>query len=509
MINSAALGRQTSRMAAIAGCVALVAFAAQSQTETPTAPRLHIEAEEALLHFDAPAPPNGEIFPEPAALPARRGNHFLARALINLVFDLERGGERTGLPKWPQPIAVTLDSHLAPSYQGFLGHYLSEIRRRSRVDISDAADGAQSRISIRIAPTFAMMRRLGSSFCIATPGDLDWDGFERRLDGFEIDPPRWSVLLRPIAATIFVPDRARPHQIRACIMEELLQSLGPAGDFFALTDSIFNDDGARSTPGAFDFLMLRVLYDPTLSPGMSRESAFQAALRVLDRLRPNGSNVEASEARRDDPDWLYRIRLARAQRHPLFAERLYDKAVELARGFPPNDPRLLFSEFERARNRARYEPAQAYEDLTEIEARYGELLGRRSLYVALAKLERAKTALSLGRFALARRLASSVRRALRTHGREDALAEALLVRVSADRGVRRIHTDMPLEGIDALWRDYAFGRARDIVPTVAARDAAPDASPAALSVAIALTLVPVLIFGGLVVTVFRSVRQRD
>ncbi len=60
---------------------------------------------------------------------------------------------------------------------------------------------------------------------------------------------------------------------RRCLVEELLQGLGPMNDNDDLTHSVFNDSSHHSRFTVFDQLILNMLYDPRIQPGMSKEQA--------------------------------------------------------------------------------------------------------------------------------------------------------------------------------------------------------------------------------------------
>jgi len=65
-----------------------------------------------------------------------------------------------------------------------------------------------------------------------------------------------------------------PELLRlSCIHEELAQGMGLANDTPIARPSIFNDDDEFALLTAHDELLLRMLYDPRLSPGMSAGQA--------------------------------------------------------------------------------------------------------------------------------------------------------------------------------------------------------------------------------------------
>ncbi len=56
---------------------------------------------------------------------------------------------------------------------------------------------------------------------------------------------------------------------RRCLVEETLQGLGPMNDNDKLRHSVFNDSSRHSRFTAFDQIILNMLYDPRIKPGMS------------------------------------------------------------------------------------------------------------------------------------------------------------------------------------------------------------------------------------------------
>lgn len=60
---------------------------------------------------------------------------------------------------------------------------------------------------------------------------------------------------------------------RRCLVEELLQGLGPMNDDDRLVHSVFNDSSRHNRFTVFDQLILNMLYDPRIKPGMSPSEA--------------------------------------------------------------------------------------------------------------------------------------------------------------------------------------------------------------------------------------------
>lgn len=76
------------------------------------------------------------------------------------------------------------------------------------------------------------------------------------------------------ARAVAVIRAEHPEALRlSCIHEELAQGLGLANDSPAARPSIFNDDEEFALLTRHDELLLRILYDPRLTPGMTEAEA--------------------------------------------------------------------------------------------------------------------------------------------------------------------------------------------------------------------------------------------
>ena len=71
---------------------------------------------------------------------------------------------------------------------------------------------------------------------------------------------------------------------RACFHEEIAQSLGLTNDSHFARPSIFNDDDEFATLTKFDEILLRVLYDHRLQPGISEKEAAQLVKQIATEI---------------------------------------------------------------------------------------------------------------------------------------------------------------------------------------------------------------------------------
>lgn len=75
----------------------------------------------------------------------------------------------------------------------------------------------------------------------------------------------------------------------SCIHEELTQTLGLMNDDPDVRPSIFNDDQEFALLTEHDEILLRILYDRRLRPGMEAEEARPLLPEIIEEIRPGGA----------------------------------------------------------------------------------------------------------------------------------------------------------------------------------------------------------------------------
>jgi hypothetical protein len=98
----------------------------------------------------------------------------------------------------------------------------------------------------------------------------------------------WDDPGRLVYAHIFIGAEADGLLRRACLHEEIAQSLGLTNDSPDARPSIFNDDQEFALLTLHDELLMRALYDPRLATGMEAEEAMPIVRDVLSELYPDG-----------------------------------------------------------------------------------------------------------------------------------------------------------------------------------------------------------------------------
>ena len=68
---------------------------------------------------------------------------------------------------------------------------------------------------------------------------------------------------------------------RRCMVEEILQGLGPLNDDASLEHSVFNDTSTYDHFTRYDRLIMNMLYNPAVKPGMTRRQVQRLTPRLL------------------------------------------------------------------------------------------------------------------------------------------------------------------------------------------------------------------------------------
>lgn len=97
------------------------------------------------------------------------------------------------------------------------------------------------------------------------------------------------------SAFVFIAASEGWKQFRHCMVEEIVQSLGPVNDDYSLPYSIFNDYSEVQGFGIFDWFILNTLYDKRVKPGMTIEEARKVLPKAIADARKRLKKLVASK----------------------------------------------------------------------------------------------------------------------------------------------------------------------------------------------------------------------
>ncbi|TCK04735.1 DUF2927 domain-containing protein [Marinobacterium mangrovicola] len=204
---------------------------------------------------------------------------YIVDSLIEVALRSEYGRDPMRLRKWTEPVRVHVDHRVGdPALHNELvdaqlsqladitGHSIRRVSGAGNVDLvllrqSDLAVFWRQRAGEPVP---------GGALCLARI----WVDEQSRIQ----------------RALIAIPvDRARERgRLVSCIVEELTQILGLPNDSEKVFPSIFNDKSTDQLLSGLDLVLLRLLYDPRLEPGMGPDAVRSHAKTVLAELTASG-----------------------------------------------------------------------------------------------------------------------------------------------------------------------------------------------------------------------------
>jgi hypothetical protein len=389
-------------------------------------------------------------------------NESLADLFVQLTHGLENGTSRPALQRFERPVRIGLTGDGAQDYRAFTDTFVGQIARESNIDI--ATGPGPHNLIVRFVPGEEFTPNTNSQ-CIVVSGQPEWAEFLRAPDryGFGLDVPLPindpKVIHAQTKLSIFIPDTALPHQIRECLIEEITQALGPGNDLFGLGSTIFNDDNAHTWPTAIDFLMLRVLYDPRLVSGLDRTNTHELALAVLDEVNPVGRDAAPLP-----PIFQQKFLPWRNGVHDLVAlndtDLALSKARELARRAHQLAPESAYdctSASQVAILASTAESSDLEEMLDLALARCQSAFGEGDIRIQSLRLLRAVNYNEGGRHRQAKDEIEAILPSLIAHGRDDEIATAKIIRLSAAYNLGDPNWDGDLLKEAEVWSAYAYG----------------------------------------------------
>lgn len=324
-----------------------------------------------------------------------RSNADLAEDFLDLTFRLESGEVLQRLVRYETPVRVHLNSRALEPFRRDIEALLERLRVEAGIDIALTGDRAAAQLQLEAVPKAQLARVFPSAACFIVPGERSWADFVRRRAGSRM---RWSEQSTLTGAAVFLPSDSTPQDMRDCIHEEITQALGPANDLYRLPDSIWNDDNFHGIATPFDMLMLRVLYQPELASGMSREAVAARLAALFARENPQGEGRPRQRRHPETRDWASAIEVALSRRENREARVAAARiATDLAQAMAPVDHRLVVALLTLGRLELRQNPTAAVQHFSQAYALSRRLQGTDDLRTAHAGVHVAAMAVAAGR----------------------------------------------------------------------------------------------------------------
>lgn len=199
----------------------------------------------------------------------------LTQAFLRTVFGLEYGShvDAHRVKRYTGPVRFHIADHTGGLREADARAFLEMLPRRIRhFDAQVVDDPREANFRVLLVPE--------AMFATAVAAELKADAVAmnaRCLVGVSTQAGR----IRRSTAVIVADD---DFLFARCLVEEVLQGLGPMNDDEELAESVFNDTSRHAHFTEFDQALMNVLYHPLIRPGMSGSEAHKALPLVLHDL---------------------------------------------------------------------------------------------------------------------------------------------------------------------------------------------------------------------------------
>lgn len=188
------------------------------------------------------------------------------------------------LQKWLRPIRWRRYEYmpLTDAESAFLQRHMERLKRLTGHDIAEARSRAETNFAIVFVREDRYADMIERELAAERRHLLERHARTTCLGLLRNDRATFEIE----TAVVIIPlDRARGRGLAtACIAEETTQGLGLPNDA-DLAGTLFNDRGDARDLTPLDELLVRLLYDPRLKPGLRRGEALAIARAVLPKLR--------------------------------------------------------------------------------------------------------------------------------------------------------------------------------------------------------------------------------
>lgn len=191
---------------------------------------------------------------------------------------------RPWLRKWVDPVRIYLDVRAgdAGAFRALTEKHVRRLAQVTGHDISLADDRRGANVFV-VFERSAKLARVETDY-FGSAFDIEKVMRRNACSGMYFSSANHQIFR---ATIVIATDRAMPSgKLAACVIEETTQVLGLPNDSETVFPSIFNDKSIYDKLTGHDVLLLRLLYDPRLTPGMPRDEVLRRVARILAETRP-------------------------------------------------------------------------------------------------------------------------------------------------------------------------------------------------------------------------------
>ena len=183
--------------------------------------------------------------------------------------------------KFDEPVRIFVEANGAPQRRDELATVVADIRSRvNHLDIDLTTDRRAANFMVRLVPERKVKATIRALYGSDRARQIQEKLNPQCLSGIGKDE---SFRIR--RAEVILPVDAGEFIFLDCAYEELLQALGVINDDASVPWTMFNDDVQMGFFDVYDQYLLNILYDPRITPGMTRDEVDAALPDILASAR--------------------------------------------------------------------------------------------------------------------------------------------------------------------------------------------------------------------------------
>jgi len=228
-------------------------------------------------------PANSEVDVRRAAERRTFSDAEIIDGFLKIAFGAEFrfGGQSDRIRKYIRPVRVLVDNEASPDRSGEIEAVIDDIRTRVKnLDISVTPDADEANAVVKLIHDRDLTETIRALYGGERTSRIRREHEPQCLAGYSKD----DAFRIQHAEVILVVD-AGDFVFYDCAYEEILQALGPINDDTSLPWSMFNDDVSMGFFDVYDQLLLNILYDPRIRPGMTRAEVAAVLPAILPDVR--------------------------------------------------------------------------------------------------------------------------------------------------------------------------------------------------------------------------------
>ena len=193
--------------------------------------------------------------------------------------QIDKPAER--VRKFDEPVRIFVETTGAPQRRNELVNVVADIRSHvNHLDIDLTTDRRAANFVVRLVPEHKLKSTIRSLYGSDRARQIQKELKPECLSGIGKDET-----FRIRRAEVILPVDAGDFTFYDCAYEELLQALGVINDDASVPWTMFNDDVQMGFFDVYDQFLLNILYDPRITPGMTRDEVDAALPDILASAR--------------------------------------------------------------------------------------------------------------------------------------------------------------------------------------------------------------------------------